>query len=147
MRTLKFASLALLIVALTTTAAGQGFQLYPGATKSPNTKAPPEVINSLPPGTTTATYLTKDSFEKVVAFYKGFAREYRMPSVPGGVKLPTGQEMQQTFLILDGAADITTSKRWVTVQHPFVGSVDFKGGAPAYSDIRDITAIVFTENK
>jgi hypothetical protein len=55
--------------------------------------------------------------------------------------------MQQTFLILDDAADITTSKRWVTIQHPFIGSVDFKGGAPAYSDIRDITAIVLTENK
>jgi hypothetical protein len=82
-----------------------------------------------------------------VAFYKGFAKEYRMPGMPGGVKLPTGQEMQQTFLILDGAADITTSKRWVTVQHPFIGSVDFKGGAPEYSDIRDITAIVLTESK
>jgi hypothetical protein len=97
MRTLKFASLALVIFALPTAAAGQGFKLYPGATKSPDTKVPQEVMKSLPPGTTTATYLTKESFEKVVAFYKGFAKEYRMPGMPGGVKLPTGQEMQQSF--------------------------------------------------
>jgi hypothetical protein len=149
MHSLKFASLALLIFALTTGAAGQGFKPYPGATKytPPDTKETREAMKALPPGTTGTTYTTNDSFEKVVAFYKGIGKEYKMPGMRGGGKLPTGQEMKQTFLIFDGAADIMTSKSWAKVQHPFIGSVDFKGGAPEYHDIRDITAIVLTEKK
>jgi hypothetical protein len=61
--------------------------------------------------------------------------------------LPNGQEMKQTFLIFDGAADIMTSRTWAKIQHPFVGSIDFKGGIPAYKDIRDLTEIVVTEKK
>ncbi len=150
MRTPKFATLALLIFALITGATAQGFKLYPGATKytPPDTKETREAMKALPPGTTSTAYITKDSFEKVVAFYKGFGKEYKMPGMRGGGKLPTGQEMKQTFLIFDGAADITTSKSWAKVQHPFIGSVDFKaGGAPEYSDVRDITEIVLTEKK
>jgi hypothetical protein len=149
MRTLKLASLAVLIVALTTGAAGQGFKPYPGATKytPPDTRETRDAIKALPLGTTSTAYITKDSFEKVAAFYKGFAKEYKMPGMRGGGKLPTGQEMKMTFLIFDGAADITTSKSWAKIQNPFIGSVSFKGGAPEYSDIRDITEIVVTEKK
>lgn len=145
----KVASLALLILALTTAAAGQGFKPYPGATKytPPDTQENRELMKALPPGTTTAAYITKDSFEKVVAFYKGFAKEYKMPGMRGGGKLPSGQDMKQTFLIFDSAADIITSKSWAKVQNPFIGSVDFKGGAPVYSDVRDVTEIVMTEKK
>jgi hypothetical protein len=149
MHTLKFASLALLIFALTTGAAAQGFKPYPGATKytPPDTKENREMMKAIPAGTTSTAYITKDPFEKVVAFYKGSAKEYKMPGMRAGGKLPTGQEMKQTYLIFDGAADITTSKSWAKVQSPFIGSVDFKGGAPVYSDVRDVTEIVLAEKK
>jgi hypothetical protein len=101
MHTPKFASSALLIFALTTAAAGQGFKPYPGATKytPPDTKENREMMKAIPAGTTSIAYITKDPFEKVVAFYKGSAKEYRMPGMRAGGKLPTGQEMKQTFLI------------------------------------------------
>lgn len=149
MRTLKFASLALLLFAITTGAAGQGFKPYPGATKytPPDTQENREMMKALPPGTTATAYITKDAFEKVVAFYKSSSKEYKMPGMPGSRKLPSGQELKQTFLIFDGAADITTSKSWAKIQNPFIGSVDFKGGAPVYSDVRDVTEIVLSEKK
>jgi len=149
MNTQKLVSFVLLVFALSTGADAQGFKLYPGATKytPPDTKDTRDAMKSLPPGTTTTAYITNDSFEKVVAFYKSSAREYKMPGMRGDGKLPTGQEMKQTFLIFDGASNIGTSKSWAKVQHPFVGSVDFKGGMPEYSEIRDITEIVVTEKK
>jgi len=149
MHTAKFASLTLLIFGLTIGAAGQGFKPYPGATKytPPDTKENREMMKAMPPGTTSTAYITKDAYEKVVAFYKGSAKEYKMPGMPANRKLPTGQEMKQTFFIFDGAADITTSKSWAKVQNPFIGSVDFKGGAPVYSDVRDVTEIVLSEKK
>jgi hypothetical protein len=149
MHWLKSASLALLILALTTGAAGQGFKPYPGATKytPPDTQETRDVAKVLPPGTTSAIYTTNDSLEKVVAFYQGSAKEYQMPGMRSGSKLPTGQELKFTFLIFDGAADIRTSKSWAKVQHRFIGSADFKGGVPEYKDIRDVTAIVVTEKK
>jgi hypothetical protein len=149
MHSFKFAGLPLLTLALTAGAAAQGFKPYPGATRynPPDTKETRDAMKALPAGTTTATYTTTDSFEKVVAFYKGSAREYQIPGMRSGGKLPNGQEMKHTFLIFDAAADITTSRSWAKVQHPFIGSVDFKAGAPEYKDIRDVTAIVLTEKK
>lgn len=149
MHTAKLASLTLLIFVLSILAAGQGFKPYPAGTKytPPDTKENREMMKAMPPGTTSTAYITKDSYEKVVAFYKGFAKEYKMPGMPANRKLPTGQEMKQTFFIFDGAADISTSKSWAKVQNPFIGSVDFKGGAPVYSDVRDVTEIVLSEKK
>jgi hypothetical protein len=146
--TLSFASVALLIFALNAEGAGQGFKPYPGAVKyTPDTKETRVAMQSLPPGTTSTVYLTNDSFEKVVAFYKASAKEYKIPGMPEGGKLPTGQELKKTILIFDGAADIATSKNWATVQHPFIGSIGSKGGLPGYNDIRDVTAIMLAEKK
>jgi hypothetical protein len=149
MHSLKLASLALLILALATGATGQGFKAYPGATRytPPDTKETREARAALPPGTTSVIYTTSDSFEKVVAFYSSFAKEYKMPGMRGSRKLPSGQDLKDMYLIFDGAADIVASKSWAKVQHPFIGSVDFKAGVPTYSDVRDVTAIVVTEKK
>jgi hypothetical protein len=147
MHSLKLATLALLI--LTTAAAGQGFKLYPGATKynPPDTEETREAAKALPPGTTSTIYTTNDSFEKVGAFYKSFAKEYKMPGMRGGRKLPSGQDLKEMYLIFDGAADIVASKSWAKVQRPFIGDVDFKGGAPVYKDVRDITTIIVAEKR
>jgi len=146
---LTIANRVLLILAITSAAAAQGFKPYPGATRytPPDNEQTRNALKDLPPGATAASYTTPDSFEKVVAFYKGFAKQYDMPHQRAGAKLANGQELQQTFFIFDGAADITTSKSWAKVQHPFIGGVEFKGGAPQYKDVRDVTEIAVTQKK
>jgi len=146
-RTLTAATVALLAFGLAASAAGAGFKLYPGATKytPPDTEENKQFTSSLRPGTTITAYLTKDSFEDVVTFYKGFANEYTGPKARPGSKLPNGQEIRRTFLILDGAPDILHSRSWISVQRPFFGSVSREGGELQYKDVRDVTEIVLTE--
>jgi hypothetical protein len=143
--TLQLAAVALAACAL---AAAADFKLYPGAVQytPPDTEQTREFTSALRPGTTITAYFTHDSFDKVVAFYKSFAREYTNPRMMPG-KLPNGEEVRKTFLILDDAPDVAKSTSWVSIQHPFIGAVSMKGGAPQYSDVRDVTEIVFTEKK
>jgi len=135
--------IALVVLAVTTLVAAQGFKVYPGAKKlvSPETKEAKEALASLPPGTEMNSYLTDDPFEKVVAFYKGFGKESSLPFMKKGEKLPNGQEIKRTWFIFDGAEDISTSTNWAMVQRPYIGSVEMKGTTPQYHDIRDVTAI------
>lgn len=99
---------------------------------------------ALPPGTVATSYVTNDSFEKVVAFYKGFAQEYTMPRMPKSRKLPSGQELKQTYFIFDGAKDLATSKSWAQVQRPLIGFID-DNLQP--QDIRDVTVINLSQKK
>ncbi len=143
MQKIKLTRVAIAVLAVTTVVAAQGFKVYPGASKytPPDTKETREVAKALPPGTEATVYLTNDSFEKVAAFYKGFASEYTMPYMPKGRKLPSGQELKQTYFIFDGAKDLSTSKSWAQVQRPFIGSIDDN---LQYHDIRDVTVITVT---
>lgn len=146
----KFAGAAVLVLAVTTIVAGQGFKVYPGATKftPPDNEETRAALKALPPGTEATYYVTNDSFEKVAAFYKGFAKEYTMPGRKSGRKLPSGQEIKQTFFIFDGAKDIITSKSWADVQRPYIGWITMKGFVPEYHDVREnVTAIVLTQKK
>ena len=146
MRKIRLTGVAITVLAVTTLAAGQGFKIYPGASKytPPDTKETREAMQYLPPGTEASFYLTNDSFEKVVAFYKGFATEYTMPGMPKGRKLPSGQELKQTYFIFDGAKDLQTSKSWAKVQRPFIGSIDDN---LEYHDVRDVTEITVSQKK
>lgn len=130
-------------------AAAQSAKVYPAATKytPPDTQEARDALKALPPGTQGYYYTTDDSFEKVVAFYKGIAKEYTLPGQGKTRKLPDGRELKQAFFIFDGAADLITSKSWAKVQRPFIGSIEMKGYTPEYHDIRDLTEIVFTEKK
>lgn len=145
----NFVRLALLILAITANVAAQGFKTYPGAAQftPPATEDQKKLLQSLPPGTQVSFYRTDDSFEKVQAFYQGFAKTFTMPGARTGRKLPTGQELKQAFFIFDGAADLAASKSWATVQRPYIGSVEMKGPAPEYHDVRDITVITLTQKK
>lgn len=145
-QTARFTTAVLLLLALTTAVAGQGFKIYPGATKytPPDTEQTREAQKALPPGTVAMSYLTNDSFERVVAFYKGFAQEYTMPGMPKGRKLPNGQELKQTYFIFDGAKDLTTSKSWAQIQRPLIGSIDDKLEP---HEIRDVTVINVSQKK
>jgi hypothetical protein len=70
----------------------------------------------MPPGTESAVYLSNDAFEKVAAFYKDLGKEYVMPGMLKGRKLPSGQELKQTYFIFDRAKDLGASKNWAQVQ-------------------------------
>jgi hypothetical protein len=135
--------MGVMVLAVTTLVAAQSFKVYPGAKKlvSPETKESKEASASLPAGTEINSYLTDDSFEKVVAFYKGLGKESSLPFMKKGEKLPNGQEIKRTWFIFDGAEDISTSTNWAMVQRPYIGSVEMKGTTPQYHDIRDVTAI------
>jgi hypothetical protein len=113
----------------------------------PETDATQQFTNNLRPGTTITAYLTNDSFEQVLAFYKGLAKKYTSKVKLAEVKLPNGEEIKKTFLIFDGASDLLKSKTWISIQRPFVGSVTRKDGQSQYSDIRDVTEVVLTEKK
>jgi hypothetical protein len=150
MRTPNFALLAFLAFALTPGAAEEAFKLYPGATKytPPDTEETRQWASALPPGTKITAYLTSDSFEKVVAFYRGLGRPYTNPNTPVGDKLANGQRIEKAFVIFDDAPDPRTSKRWISIQHPFIRWVSRKkGGVAGYRDVSDVTEIVLTEKQ
>jgi hypothetical protein len=88
-------------------------------------------------------FTTSDFFENVVAFYRGLAREYRMPGTGGKpTKLSSGQELKEAYFIFDDAADIMTSKHWVKIQRPYLGRSQTAGGPGKYEAVRDVTAII-----
>ena len=149
MHSLRVASLTLFSLALIASAAAQGFKPYPGASKytPPDTPENREMLKEMPAGQTATAFTTPDSYDKVVAFYKGIGKEYRAPHMPGG-KLPNGQDLKMTYVIFDGAADVMASKSWAKIQRPFIGDISLKGpGGPEYKDIRDLTEIVLSEKK
>ena len=145
MRKLRIASLALTVMLAVASGSAQGFKVYPGATKLEKESA--EIAKTLPAGTEGSVYVTNDSYDKVVTFYRGIGKEYTMAFMKKGTKLPNGQELVSVFFIFDGASNIGTSKNWAKVQRPYVGSVKMNGTTPEYSDIRDVTAIVTTQKK
>ena len=146
MQRLTFLRLTLFAMAITTTVAAQGFKAYPGTTKynPPDTAETREALKAMPPGTEVNVYVSNDSFEKVVAFYQSAGKQYDMPGMPKVRKLPSGQELKQTYFIFDGAKDITTSKNWAQIQRPFIGSIS-DNLQP--QDVRDVTVITVTQKK
>jgi len=85
-------------------------------------------------------FTTNDPFESVVAFYRGIAREYRMPGYRGGSNYPSlEQELKEAYFIFDNAADLSSSNHWIKIQRPYLGkgqAVNRPGAA------RDVTAII-----
>jgi len=89
-------------------------------------------------------FTTNDLFENVVAFYRGIAREYRVPGMGRSpVKLSSGQELKEAYFILDTAGDLSSSKHWIKIQRPYVDKG--RPGDPfygKYEKTRDVTAII-----
>jgi len=84
-------------------------------------------------------YVTGDSFDKVYAFYKASAREYKMPGRAGAPrKLSSGQELKQAFFIFDAAEDLAGSKLWIKIQRPYLS---------LEGDTRDVTSIAVSRKK
>lgn len=140
----------LVVFAFSTLVIAAEFKPYPGS-KIDNkaTKDATELLKQSGMAGKATIYTTNDSFEKVHAFYKGIAKEYKMPGEKGGKKkLPSGQELQEAYFIFDGAADIMSSKLWIKIQRPYIGSVEMgKDFQVKYKDVRDVTAITVSEQK
>ncbi len=147
-RTLHVLAAAVLVATVRLVGA-EGFKPYPGAKleEKATQAARQEAVKSGMANMQPAIYLTADTFEKVVAYYKGMAKEYAMPGRKGSTKLPTGQELKEAYFIFDAADDIAASKLWAKVQRPYIGSIKFAAGAVQYEDVRDVTAIVLAETK
>ena len=89
-------------------------------------------------------FTTNDLFENVVAFYRGTAREYRIPGSSGKpMKLSSGQELKEAYFIFDGAGDLGTSKHWIKIQRPYLSRARTSEGFQGkYEKIREVTAII-----
>ena len=86
------------------------FKPYPGAkidekaTQEANQSAAGSKMGKAPKST---IYTASDSFDKVFDFYRGMAKEFKMPHQKEGKvkKLPSGQELKEAYFIFDGAND------------------------------------------
>ena len=134
-----------MVIALTAIGFSASFKVYPGAkledvyeTQQSEAGAkmskPPKVI----------IFTTNDLFENVVAFYRGVAREYRVPGMGRNpVKLSSGQELKEAYFILDGAGDLSTSKHWIKIQRPYLSRARTSEGFQGqYGTVREVTAII-----
>jgi hypothetical protein len=134
-----------LVFAIVSPGFSTSFKVYPGAKleavyeakqsgTGPTATRSPKVI----------VFTTNDLFENVVAFYRGIAREYRVPGMGRNpVKLPSGQELKEAYFILDGASDLSTSEHWIKIQRPYLDQGN--PGGPFYGKnekARDVTAII-----
>ena len=147
-----FAVLVGLTFVFAAAALAADFKPYPGARMDEATtrearqaaaQSPLQSIEMVP-----TIYLTNDSFEKVAAFYRGLAREYKMPGRQGRgpQKLPGGQELKEAYFIFDGAKDLISSRRWAKVQRPYIGGMKM-GPTPQFQDVREVTVIIFSAGK
>lgn len=123
---------------------GSHFKPYPGAVvyTPPETEDTKLFRDTLRPGMTITAYLSHDSYEKVLKFYRRLGKEYTKGR-KSPEKLPGGEEVKKTFVILDGAPDLLQSKTWLSVQHPFVAAR--QQGVP--DEVQDVTEIVLTVKK
>ena len=131
-----FISVAILVASATVSCLAQQFKNYPGAKQ--DEKASREA-SAATPSKQSEVYTTADGFDKVSEFYRRIYKEYSMPG-RGGPKLPSGQQVQWAFFILDGGKTLADSQYWMKVQRPYVGGADGQ-------DIRDETVIQTVRNK
>jgi len=120
------------------------FKVYPGANlEDIYTTKQSGVDSKMSKPLKIIIFTTNDFFENVVSFYRGTAREYRMPGGGKPMKLSSGQELREAYFILDNAGDITTSEHWIKIQRPYLSRERTKEGFQGkYGAIRDVTAII-----
>jgi len=121
------------------------FKVYPGARLEEVYEAnPSETGDRVSKSPKVFIFTTNDFFENVVAFYRGIAREYRMPGMAGkSTKLSSGKELKEAYFIFDDTADIMTSKHWVKIQRPYlVRGRTREGFHGKFEAVREVTAII-----
>ena len=133
-----------MLFVLTEVAFSSSFKVYPEAKLEDIYEAKQsEAGGKMSKGHKVIIFTTNDFFENVVAFYRGNAREYRIPGGGKSTKLPSGQELKEAYFILDEAGDIMTSNHWIKIQRPYLArgrtGEGFRG---KYEAIREVTAII-----
>lgn len=136
--------LSLLFFVFSTPVFSAELKPYPGA--KTDEKATKEARQET--GMAATIYTTSDSFDKVYAFNKNIAKEYKMPPSEGPFNLRSGGVLKEAYFIFDGAGDIMSSKSWIKIQRPYMGRM--KANFPPnpkyvediYEDIRDVTVII-----
>lgn len=123
----------------------QANRVYPGAKLDQAATNTARNLASSRPDFETTVYTSADSFDQVYAFFKKNATESKVIG-SGARKLPNGQTLRDAFFLLDHAASLADSKRWVKIQRPYIGEHGLSRAA-AKNDIRDITAIVLVRKK
>jgi len=126
------------------------FQVYPGAQLDDIYELKqPEIGSKMSKAPKVFIFTTNDFFDSVVSFYRGNAREYRMPGMAGkSMKLSSGQELREAYFILDDAADIMTSKHWIKIQRPYLGKGQTGTSFPEkYRALREVTAIIVEDKR
>ena len=126
------------------------FEVYPGAKLEDIYELKqPEIGSKMSKGPKVLIFTTNDFFDSVVSFYRGNAREYRVPGVTGkSMKLSSGQELREAYFILDNAADIMTSKHWIKIQRPYLGKGQTGAGlTEKYRAVREVTAIIVEDKR
>jgi hypothetical protein len=120
-------------------------KLYPGARLDP--AGTQEARTALPqPDVEVTVYTTSDSFDKVYAYFKKTAREFKAIGSRAR-RLPNGQELKDAFFILDEAVSLADSKFWVKLQRPYLGQYGLARNGGGQDQIRDVTALIVTKKK
>ena len=143
-RVYRLFMLVLVVLSLSAALFGQEVKKYRGAKVDNAATEEATRMAGAESGLEVTVYITSDPFDKVCAFYKENAHEYAMPGKRVR-KLPSGQELRDAFFLFDDTTDLLTSKAWVKVQRPYIGSGVSRDAAA--SEIRDVTAIVISVRK
>ena len=145
MKRIAYVLAFMMFFSLSTVVFAGSFKVYPGAKFEDIYEAKQsEVDNKMSKPLKIIIFTTNDFFENVVAFYRGIAREYRMPGSSGKpTKLSSGQELKEAYFIFDNAADIMTSEHWIKIQRPYLSRERTKEGFQGrYGVVREVTAII-----
>ncbi len=136
-----------LFLLLSSVALAQTARPYPGAKIDDAATSQARAAAASDPGVEVTVYTTNDDFEKVYKYFKSSpAKEYKVIGARTR-KLPTGQEMKDAFFILDDAATIVGSKKWIKIQRPYIGQFGLAKIGARKEDVRDVTAVVLTKSK
>ena len=144
MKRIAYVLAFMMFYSLSTVVFAGSFKVYPGSKLEDIYEAKQlEVDGKMSKSPKIIIFTTNDLFENVVAFYRSNAREYRMPGGGKPMKLSSGQELREAYFILDNAGDIMTSKHWIKIQRPYLGTgqkgESFHG---RYEAVRNVTAII-----
>jgi hypothetical protein len=137
------------VICFSLAATGMGQQanrVYPGAKIDQAATSAARTAAASRPDFETTVYTSADSFDQVYAFFKKNGSEYKVIG-SGARKLPNGQTLRNAFFLLDGAASLAASKRWVQIQRPYIGEYGLPHGAAVKDDIRNLTAIILVRKK
>lgn len=143
----------LLILLLVTVLLAGNFKPYPRSRVDQKaTKRANDLFKTLGdegPKLKATVYVTSDSFEKVVAFYKPLGTELTPSSdqEEPPIVLPNGTVMKVAVFIFDGAKDIESSASWAKIQRPYAAVIGTEGDSLVFEDIRNVTAIMMAQRR